>query len=31
MRLSVMATHTDAHIDFALEKIEKAGKAVGLI
>jgi len=31
VRLSVMATHTDAHLDFALEKIEKAGKTIGLI
>jgi len=31
VRLSVMATHTDEQLDFALEKLAKAGKAVGLI
>ena len=31
LRTSVMASHTDALIDEALEKIERAGKQVGLI
>jgi hypothetical protein len=26
-----MATHTDQHIDFALEKLGKVGKQLGLI
>src|SRR5262249_25881603 len=31
IRTSVMASHTDAQIDEALEQIERAGKQVGLI
>jgi 8-amino-7-oxononanoate synthase len=31
IRTSVMASHTDAQIDLALERIERAGKQVGLI
>jgi 8-amino-7-oxononanoate synthase len=31
IRLSLMATHTDRQIDFALEKLSKVGKEVGLI
>ncbi len=31
IRVSLMATHTDKQIDFALEKLEKVGKEVGLI
>ncbi len=31
LRLSVMATHKPEHIDFALEKLEKVGKAFGVI
>jgi 7-keto-8-aminopelargonate synthetase-like enzyme len=31
IRTSVMASHTDAQIDEALEKIQRAGKQVGLI
>jgi 7-keto-8-aminopelargonate synthetase-like enzyme len=31
MRLSLMATHTDEQIDFALDKIGKVGKELGLI
>ena len=31
LRLSVMATHTSEHIDFALEKLKKVGKEFGLI
>ncbi len=31
LRVSLMATHTDAQIDFALEKFEKIGKELGLI
>jgi 7-keto-8-aminopelargonate synthetase-like enzyme len=31
IRTSVMATHTDALIDEALERIEQAGKQVGVI
>jgi 7-keto-8-aminopelargonate synthetase-like enzyme len=31
IRTSVMASHTDALIDEALQRIERAGKQVGLI
>ena len=31
IRLSVMATHEDRHLQAALEKIEKVGKALGVI
>ena len=31
IRLSLMATHTDRQIEFALEKLEKVGKQVGVI
>lgn len=31
IRLSLMATHTDAQIDFALDKLGKVGKEVGVI
>ncbi|MCF6290995.1 MAG: aminotransferase class I/II-fold pyridoxal phosphate-dependent enzyme [Desulfobacterales bacterium] len=31
MRLSVMATHTEAQLSFALETIEKVGKKLGVI
>lgn len=31
IRLSLMATHTEAQIDFALEKLAKVGKELGLI
>jgi 8-amino-7-oxononanoate synthase len=31
IRLSLMATHTDEQIDFALGKLEKVGKELGLI
>jgi 8-amino-7-oxononanoate synthase len=31
IRLSLMATHTDAQIDFALEKLGKVGRELGLI
>jgi len=31
IRVSLMATHTDKQIDFALEKFAKAGKELGLI
>jgi 8-amino-7-oxononanoate synthase len=31
MRISLMATHTDQQIDFALEKLGKVGKELGLI
>jgi len=31
IRTSVMASHTDAQVDAALEKIQRAGKQVGLI
>jgi 8-amino-7-oxononanoate synthase len=31
IRLSLMATHTDEQIDFALEKLGKVGKELGLI
>ena len=31
MRISLMATHTDKQIDFALEKLGKVGKELGLV
>jgi 8-amino-7-oxononanoate synthase len=31
LRLSLMATHTDAQIDFALEKMAKVGRELGVI
>jgi 7-keto-8-aminopelargonate synthetase-like enzyme len=31
IRISLMATHTDSQIDFALEKLNKVGKELGLI
>lgn len=31
IRISLMATHTDAHIDFALDKLAKVGKEIGLL
>jgi 8-amino-7-oxononanoate synthase len=31
IRISLMATHTDQHIDFALEKLGKVGKELALI
>ncbi|MDW7980051.1 MAG: pyridoxal phosphate-dependent aminotransferase family protein [Verrucomicrobiales bacterium] len=31
IRISLMATHTDSQIDFALEKLAKVGKELGLI
>jgi 8-amino-7-oxononanoate synthase len=31
IRISLMATHTDKQIDFALEKLDKVGKELGLI
>jgi 8-amino-7-oxononanoate synthase len=31
IRISLMATHTDAQIDFALDKMAKVGKELGLI
>ncbi|MBM3334648.1 aminotransferase class I/II-fold pyridoxal phosphate-dependent enzyme [Candidatus Sumerlaeota bacterium] len=31
IRIAVMATHTDDHLDFALEKLTKAGKMLHLI
>lgn len=31
IRISLMATHTDAQIDFALDKLEKVGKELGLV
>jgi len=31
IRISLMATHTDSQIDFALEKLSKVGKELGLI
>jgi 7-keto-8-aminopelargonate synthetase-like enzyme len=31
LRISLMATHTDRQIDFALEKLAKIGKEVGLL
>jgi 7-keto-8-aminopelargonate synthetase-like enzyme len=30
IRVSLMATHTDSQIDFALDKFEKAGKKLGI-
>jgi 7-keto-8-aminopelargonate synthetase-like enzyme len=31
IRLSLMATHTDQQVDFALEKLGKVGKEFGVI
>ena len=31
IRLSLMATHTDSQIDFALEKLKKVGKELGVL
>ena len=31
IRISLMATHTEKHIDFALEKLQKVGKELALI
>jgi 8-amino-7-oxononanoate synthase len=31
LRISLMATHTDAHIDFALEKLSQIGKELAVI
>jgi len=31
LRISLMATHTDAQIDFALDKLQRIGKELGLI
>ncbi len=31
LRISLMATHTDTQIDFALEKLEQVGRELGLI
>jgi 7-keto-8-aminopelargonate synthetase-like enzyme len=31
IRISLMATHTDKQIDFALEKMEKVGKDLGVL
>jgi 8-amino-7-oxononanoate synthase len=31
IRISLMATHTDPQIDFALDKLEKVGREVGLL
>jgi 8-amino-7-oxononanoate synthase len=31
IRISLMATHTDAQIDFALDKLAKVGKEIGLL
>ena len=31
IRISLMATHTDQQVDFALEKLGKVGKEFGLI
>jgi 7-keto-8-aminopelargonate synthetase-like enzyme len=31
IRISLMATHTDAQIDFALEKLAKVGRELGLL
>jgi len=31
IRLSLMATHTDSQIDFALEKLEKVAKELGVL
>jgi 7-keto-8-aminopelargonate synthetase-like enzyme len=31
IRLSLMATHTDHQVDFALDKLSKVGKELGLI
>jgi len=31
LRLSLMATHTDAQIDFALDKLGKVGRELGVL
>jgi 7-keto-8-aminopelargonate synthetase-like enzyme len=31
IRISLMATHTDAQIDFALEKLGQVGRELGVI
>jgi 8-amino-7-oxononanoate synthase len=31
IRISLMATHTDRQVDFALDKLGKVGKELGLI
>jgi 8-amino-7-oxononanoate synthase len=31
IRISLMATHTDQQVDFALDKLRKVGKEFGLI
>ena len=31
MRLSLMATHTDAQIDFALEKMGRVARELGVL
>jgi 7-keto-8-aminopelargonate synthetase-like enzyme len=31
VRLSLMATHTEAQIDFALDRLGKVGKELGLL
>jgi 8-amino-7-oxononanoate synthase len=31
IRISLMATHTDAQIDFALDKLGKVGRELGLL
>jgi 8-amino-7-oxononanoate synthase len=31
IRISLMATHTDGQVDFALDKLGKVGKELGLI
>jgi hypothetical protein len=31
IRISLMATHTDKQVDFALDKLGKVGKEFGLI
>jgi hypothetical protein len=31
IRISLMATHTDRQIDFALDKLGKIGKKLGLL
>jgi 7-keto-8-aminopelargonate synthetase-like enzyme len=31
IRISLMATHTDGQIDFALDKLGKVGRELGLV